>query len=70
MSQLDEVERAVRTALRCLDAAHTASQELTDTNQHLAAAIQQIAVAVQKLAELMRESPLGHGREEAVQPGI
>jgi len=57
MNDLEQIKQAIQIALRSVEAAHTQSQQIADTNQHLAEAIQQVAFAVDKLAEVMSREP-------------
>lgn len=58
MDQTDDVKRAVRTALRSIEATGT-NPPKEESCQHMAAAIQQLAFAVDKLADLMMQAKAG-----------
>jgi hypothetical protein len=56
MEQSEEVKRAVRTAMRSIEAAQV-EPPTEEPCQHMAAASQQLAFAVDKLADSMLNSP-------------
>ena len=58
MEQADDVKRAVRTALRSIEAAE-ADPPKDESSQHMAAALQQLAFAVGRLADLMLKAKSG-----------
>jgi len=55
MEQYDDVKRAVRAALRAIQATND-QQPSEKPCQHMAAAIQQLAFAVEKLVNLIEQS--------------
>jgi len=67
MQELDDVKRALRTAMRLVEAVYSEPQ-LLDTNLYLAASIQQMNFAEDKLIALMLKARRGgtdgnHGGE-------
>jgi hypothetical protein len=56
--QSEEVKRAVRTALRAIEAAET-DLPADESSEHMAAAIQQLTFAVDKLIGLMLQAKSG-----------
>jgi hypothetical protein len=58
MEQSDDVKRAIRTALRAIEAAESEPPK-EELRQHMDAAIQQLRFAVDKLADLMMQARSG-----------
>jgi hypothetical protein len=58
MEKAEDVKRAVRTALRAIEAAET-NLPRQESAEHVAAAIHQLNFALAKLSDLMLQAKLG-----------